>query len=422
MIELTMLKILKHRVQYNRVSKYIPKEAIDGKAAAIAKDFGRYFDEIAEGDVIDMAAFKVLFFTAYHRGLKDEDKEYYTKMLDAIAATDESEEITKNIVNSLLELKCATTIANLVDEYQAGEEIDIVDAIFSEAEQTKEAMVRTTSFEKATFDDSSIEEGLDDNAGYDWCLPMLNKVYRCIQGGDSTIIAARPGKGKTTFLCQQNWAMAQKMPKGKTIVWLNNESRRQKIMARQIQSALGKSNAELHVMKTNGTLKSSYIEAMGSASRVEIYDIHGKNHNYIEEILETYGQDGIGAIIFDMLDKVRMPMPSGMREDQRLEELYTWGRELGVQYNCPTFPTSQVSVEGAGLLYPAEHMLKDSKTGKQGACDNILMLGSSADPMIVNTRGISMPKEKGKREGQEHLLGEVLFNADIGRYIEGIPL
>jgi replicative DNA helicase len=70
------------------------------------------------------------------------------------------------------------------------------------------------------------------------------------------------------------------------------------------------------------------------------------------------------------------------------------------------------------MLFPAEHMLKDSKTGKQGACDNILMLGSSEDPCIANTRGISMAKEKIKRAGEEHLQGEVLFDADIGRYIE----
>jgi replicative DNA helicase len=63
-------------------------------------------------------------------------------------------------------------------------------------------------------------------------------------------------------------------------------------------------------------------------------------------------------------------------------------------------------------------MLKDSKTGKQGACDNILMIGSSDDPMIANSRGISMPKEKVKRAGMDHLQGEVLFNADIGRYVE----
>ena len=416
MIDLTLLRILKYREQFDKVARYIPTEAMSKKTNAIIKDIGKYF-ETTEETVIDFSSFRSLFFSAYHKNLKEDDIKFYNTLLTNMEA-DVPDAVKKNIINALLELKMATRIASDIDEYQAGEEIDIVNAVFSTSQQTKLALERTVSFDKSTFEDSSLEEGLSDDVGYDWCLPMLNKVYRKIQGGDATIVAARPGKGKTTFLCQQNAAMAKTMPKTKTIVWLNNESRRQKIMSRQIQAALGKTDKELHKMKQDGTLKDAYITEMGSASRVEIYDIHGKDHGYIEEILETYGPDGIGAIVFDMLDKVKMPMPQGTREDQRLEELYTWGRELGVFYNCPTFPTSQISVEGAGLLFPAEHMLKDSKTGKQGACDNILMLGSSEDPMILNTRGISMAKEKIKRAGEDHLQGEVLFDADIGRYIE----
>ena len=416
MIDLTLLRILKYREQFDKVARYIPTEAMSKKTNAIIKDIGKYF-ETTEETVIDFSSFRSLFFSAYHKNLKEDDIKFYNTLLTNMEA-DVPDAVKKNIINALLELKMATRIASDIDEYQAGEEIDIVNAVFSTSQQTKLALERTVSFDKSTFEDSSLEEGLSDDVGYDWCLPMLNKIYRKIQGGDATIVAARPGKGKTTFLCQQNAAMAKTMPKTKTIVWLNNESRRQKIMSRQIQSALGKTDKELHKMKQDGTLKDAYITEMGSASRVEIYDIHGKDHGYIEEILETYGPDGIGAIVFDMLDKVKMPMPQGIREDQRLEELYTWGRELGVFYNCPTFPTSQISVEGAGLLFPAEHMLKDSKTGKQGATDNILMLGSSEDPMIMTTRGISLAKEKVKRAGEDHLQGEVLFDSDRGMFIE----
>tara|TARA_R110000851_G_scaffold5915_2_gene24017 strand:+ start:1241 stop:2497 length:1257 start_codon:yes stop_codon:yes gene_type:complete len=414
--DLALLRVLKYREQYEKVARFIPKEAMSKKTNAIVKDIGKYFESTEETE-LDFPSFRSLFFTSYHKGLKEDDIKYYNQVLTQMEK-DVPEAVKKNMVNNLLELKMATQVASYIDDYQAGEEIDIVNAVFGAAQQTKDTLERTKQFTCSTFDESTLEEGLSDDTGYLYPLKMLNDSYRRIQGGDATLICGRPGKGKTTFVCQLNHSMAQDMPATKTIVWFNNESRRQKIMSRQIQSAIGKTDAELHAMMKAGTLKPAYIEAMGSESRVEIYDIHGKDHVYIEEILETYGPDGVGAVIFDMLDKVKMPMPTGMREDQRLEELYTWGRELGVFYNCPTFPTSQISVEGAGLLFPAEHMLKDSKTGKQGACDNILMLGSSDDPMIVNTRGISMPKEKVKRAGKDHLMGEVLFNADIGRYIE----
>lgn len=416
MIDLALLKVLKYRKNFDKIGRYIPKEAMGKKTNAIIQDIGKYFGANEE-ESIDFESFRSLFFTSYHKNLKDDDKAYYNKLLTQMEK-DVPEAVEKNMINNLLELKMATKVAHAIDEYMAEEEIDIVDAVFRIVTDTKESLAKTTAFECSTFDDSSIDEGLSDDVGYRWPLKMLNDTYRRIQPGDATIVAARPGKGKTTFLCQLNHSMAQNMDENKVIVWFNNESRRQKIMSRQIQSAIGKTDKELHAMMKAGTLRDAYIEAMGSPNRVAVYDVHGKSHTYLEEILESHGLDNVGAIVFDMLDKVKMPMPSGMREDQRLEELYTWGRELGVLYQCPTFPTSQVSVEGAGLLFPSEHMLKDSKTGKQGACDNILMLGSSEDPMIASTRGISMAKEKIKRAGQDHLQGEVLFDADIGRYIE----
>jgi replicative DNA helicase len=207
------------------------------------------------------------------------------------------------------------------------------------------------------------------------------------------------------------------MPENKIIVWFNNESRRQRIMARQIQSALGSTNQELQELKKAGKLREKYIEAMGSPDRVRVYDVHGKNNSFIEEVLETIGADNVGIIIFDMLDNVKFPTRKDTREDQRLEQMYQWSRELGVKYNCPVFPTSQISNEGAGLMFPQEHMLKDSKTGKQGACDGIIMIGSSDDPLLQNKRGLSMPKEKSKKEGMPDMREEIVFDADRGRYL-----
>ena len=189
-------------------------------------------------------------------------------------------------------------------------------------------------------------------------------------------------------------------------------------MSRQIQSALGVNDETLHQFHKEGTLRQKYIDIMGRADRVQIFDIHGKDTNYIEDIIAHVGAENIGAMVFDMIDKIKfLNLADGMREDQRLEAMYTWSRELGVINECPTFPSSQVSVEGAGLLHPLEHMLKDSKTGKQGACDGILMIGKSDDPMLARTRGISMPKTKQRKAGQQDLLGECLFDEDKGRYV-----
>jgi len=416
MIDLALLRIIKYKDSFDKVFRYIPRSAIDKRTKAVTDDISKYFKLNEEAEVIDFPSFRSMFFTTWHKTMAETDCEYYNKLINRMEE-DVPESIKKNIINQLLELEFATDVANVIQEYEQGEEIDIIPAIGNLYDAVRDTMERTSAFEFSGFDDSTVGDE-DDDSGLDWPLDIMNETYRKIQGGDQYIIAARPGKGKTSFLTFLNWSMAQQMPENKVIVWFNNESRRQRIMSRQIMSALNATNGELANEQRTGTLRDNYVKAMGSSDRVRVYDIHGKNNFHLEEILEGIGIDNVGAIVFDMLDNVKFPTRKDLREDQKLEQLYQWSRELAVKYNCVSLPTSQISNEGAGLMFPTENMLKDSKTGKQGACDGIIMLGSSDDPLLQNKRGLSMPKTKSKREGMPDMREEITFDADKGRFIQ----
>lgn len=408
--------MIKNREDFNKVSRYIPvAKGIDKKTKAIAMDVKAYYEENPDEHSINFEAFRSLFFTTWHRNLKDDQLDYYNKVLDRMENGEVPDSVRKNMVNSLLELEFATEVANMVEEYQAGDEIDIVTSIDSALSKLKRTTERAVDCEYIEFTEDAIIN--EETKGLKWPVECMNEVYRDILGGDQYIIAARPGKGKTSFLTHLNYSMAQDMPENKVIVWFNNESKKQRIMSRQIQSALNKTETELKELKNSGQLNAAYKEAMGSLGRVRVYDIHGKNVSFIEDIIESIGVKNIGAIIFDMLDNVKIPMYQEARDDLRLEELYKWSRELGVRCDCPMFPTSQINGDGDGLLFPSEAMLKGSTTGKQGATDGIIMIGSSDDPLLQRVRGISMPKDKCKRPGQVSLREELLFDEDRGRFI-----
>lgn len=416
-IDLALLRAIKYRDQYDKVGRFIPMSAIDKRTKAIVQDIGKYYELHEEHKKIDFQVFRSLFFTSWHKAMKDSDIEYYNKVLTSMEK-DVSEEAKKNLINQLIELEFATQMANDLNLYQTGEDIDILHEVRQKLTRVETMLERSTQFEYSDFG-AIDEESTISHVGYKWPLPVINEHYRNILPGDMYIIAARPGKGKTTFLCQLNAAMAECMANNKVIVWFNNESRRQRIMSRQIQSALRVTNQEMRLMKEQGALEDAYVKSMGRLDRVRVYDIHGKNHVYLMEILESIGIDNVGAVICDMLDNVRFPLQDGAREDQRLEQMYQWYRELGVYYSCPMFATSQISNEGAGLLFPSENMLKDSKTGKQGACDGIMMIGTSDDPLRAQYRGLSFPKEKHKLEAVEHMRVEVVFDSDRGVYVSG---
>jgi len=124
-------------------------------------------------------------------------------------------------------------------------------------------------------------------------------------------------------------------------------------------------------------------------------------------------------IIFDMLDNVEYLTRHDLRLDIKLEKLYQWARTLGVTYDCPVFATSQVSAEGDGLMYPSETFLKDSKTGKQGTGEGIIMIGCADNALTPFERGLSMPKTKTRKPGALHLREVLIFDEDRGRYRDG---
>lgn len=414
MIDRALLQVIKYRDQYNRVHRYIPKASMDKKTIVIANDIGKYFKMDEKATVIDFSAFRSLFFNSWHRGMKDEQIDFYNELL-TIVEEDVSEVIASEMIDQLVELEFATAVGNTVMQYNAGDDVSPLTEIKDLLNSAEDKLQSSVQADFLEFNEEVLDD-TDDDGGLLWHIDALNRVYRNVLGGDQYIIAGRPGTGKTTFLTHLNYGLSQQMPENKVIVWFNNESKKSRIMSRQIQSALNVTKSEANALKADGTLTAKYVEAMGSAGRVRIYDIHGKDNLYLERILKSIGLDNVGGIIFDMLDNVRFPTAKEIREDQRLEKLYQWARERGVEYNAPTFATSQISNEGAGLMFPPTSALKDSKTGKQGACDGIIMIGSSEDPTLEHFRGISMPKTKSKREGQESLREEIYFDEDRGRF------
>jgi replicative DNA helicase len=127
-----------------------------------------------------------------------------------------------------------------------------------------------------------------------------------------------------------------------------------------------------------------------------------------------------GLVIFDMIDNISfVGSKKDARTDQVLESMYQWARTLGVKYDFPVIACSQVSAEAElqseTQCYPAQHMLKDSKTGKQGAADLMIMIGKSADPACANKRYISTPKNK-LAKGLVYLRNEMNFDGARARY------
>lgn len=392
MMDLSLLRMLKHKDDFYKVRGRIPDTAIDAQTRAILDDYGKYFEKFPEHSKVELEVFLPLF-RGWHTGLKDDKRQVFETILTN-AQSDVAADTRSEIMRTLLELRLATTIANVLAKFDEGE-LDNLYGRFNMAidEFKADVGIRDIKFIDTDIDDLLHEE-MDMN-GVQFRLQCLNESMRPLRGGDFGIIAGRPDRGKTTFISSEVTYFAPQLPEDRNVLWLNNEGPGSRIVPRLYQSAIGATRTQLLQLSEKRVLKAAYRKFVGRLDRIRVVDIHNMDNFSVEQIIE---QNKAGVVIYDMIDNIR-GFGDAARTDLGLEKMYQWGRLMAVKHNHIGLATSQISADGDGLQYPTMSMLKDSKTGKQGACDFIIMIGASNDPGYNSMRWIGVPKNKLRRDG-----------------------
>lgn len=415
MLDIKLLQVMKYRKDYEILSRTVPMSSVDPKTKALLEDFGKYFSKF-DHDKIDFQLF-IPRFRQWHPSLTEEQFASYKGILAQL--DQEPDDSTRaGLLSDLYELSLGTEIANLAAKYDAGDlKLPLADTLSAALDAYK----MNLGLQAIPWDEKTIEELLAEDIndeGIKWRLDSINRCMRPLRPGDFGIIAGRPDKGKTSFLSSELTFMADQLPEDRNVVWLNNEGMSGRVKKRLYQSALGLTIAQLVEKVNNGDdIAQEYADVVGRTDKIRVSNIHGFHVGQVEAILE---QSNPGIVVFDMIDNIK-GFGSEARTDLALEEMYKWARERCVKYSCIGLAASQISVEGDGEMFPTMSMLKDSKTGKQGACDFQLMIGASNAENLQHCRYISIPKNKLRREdspGDPRC--EVTFKPTIARY-EDLP-
>ena len=420
MLDIVLMRVMRVRDTYLKTYRAVPSKGLDQKTNTILKSFGRYFAEFTEHEAIQIPTFKSVFFNFYETKLDDTERALYTRIIDGLNV-DVDEETRATMIDRLNEVDYTMQAIQLLQDYDDGKDLDIIHSLGELTDKIKLQRERRVKIPWVNDDinDLLVEDEMD--GGLRWRLDCLNESMRPLRGGDFGVIAGRPDTGKTTFLTGELTFMAPQFDEvypdeARYIIWFNNEGPGKRIVTRGYQSALGVSTPDLVGYKKDGTIVQRYIDAMGAIDRLRIIDVHDMWSHDILDILE---QMKPGLIVFDMIDNIKFngDLGGSARTDQVLEAQYQWARLLGVKYDCPVLATSQISNEGDGELFPTLGMLKDSKTGKQGASDFQLMIGKNNAPNMEDVRGIGLVKNKLHKFGSKKDPRAVVnFNGQIGRY------
>lgn len=423
-LDLATLRLVKTRQHFDRYAKAIPPNVLSMETGGILKQMGAYFKDTG-AEVI-----KVDEFFAYVRSKFPKwDEKQAAAQLDLIRPldTDNPEGYNEKVLQNLLAADLANKSLALAERWKDGAEIDLGEAFRAALEAYEEAMIRKIKTPRVRLDFAAMLEQEKNDTGLHWRTELIDRYLKPLRGGDFGILAARPDRGKTTSVAGEITYMAPQLltlypieEHGlRPILWLNNEGPGERINQRIVQSACDLSIPEMVAMGQL-ELQRRYEQAVGHPDIIQVYDIHGFATHEVEELFRKINP---GLVVYDMIDNINFggtTLHEGSRTDQILEAMYQWARMMAVKYGFPALATSQISDPGEGQRYPAQNMLKDSRTGKQGACDFILTLGF--DPAYPSMRYIGTTKQKTKRHGTKPVLeGEVWFDGDKGRLRE-VPI
>jgi replicative DNA helicase len=415
-LDTTLLRVMKTRRDYYSLIDLIPEGTLDPNAKVILQNFGMYFEKFPSHDTIVMKEFGPRF-KAWNPKLKQDEFLVFIRILGNIVS-DADVDQRENIVQELSEYTFMQTMANLTEQFQNGELPDSVSAVTAAFDKYR---TRRGIKAKASWIDTSIGELLLDefnDAGLGWRLQCLRQSMRGLRPGDFGIVAARPDQGKTSFFASEGTFLTEQLPPDRNMLWLNNEGPGRRIIPRLYQAALGLGMDQMKELQQQGLLEKAYIDKMGRRDRIRVVDIHDMTNGQVETIIED---NNPGLIVYDMIDNIR-GFGSEARTDLALEAMYQWARERSVKYDCAGLAASQISVEGDNMMFPGMSALKDSKTGKQGACDFQIMIGSVNDENLRGSRFIGVPKNKLRRPGfPSDPRKEVTFDGNRSLYLD-IPI
>lgn len=244
---------------------------------------------------------------------------------------------------------------------------------------------------------SSLDEAQGDeivDAGFDILLPVLtneNKIKmhpaslnERIDGGlvkgDAVVVAGRPETGKSAFVITNLAGMAYN---GHRVLYAGNEDAAERIITRTLSCLTGRTK-EVMLKDPEGTIQ--VARQRGYSNIVFAHPVLTFSH--LRNLVRKHKPD---VVVLDQIRNFRV------RADNRvgqLERSAIEARNVASELDCAIISVTQVGESGEGKLHLNMGDIDGSKTGIQGACDILLLIGNDTNFDQNKARMVNLAKNK----------------------------
>ena len=286
-------------------------------------------------------------------------------ILDDIEHEDDvPDDMAHDILTSMHVKEHFRKIANAAVQGANGEETNFTE-IRQLLDNVNENDITTPSFEELKFDLKALLSETSNAGMFPFRLSHFrDRVYGAGRG-NFIILFARPEAGKTSYAAYET---AGYLREGLKVAYFGNEEPINRIYLRTVCSMLEKSTDDI---RGNPDQCSADFEQY--KDNLHMFDCVGMDIADVDAWAAKHKPD---IIFLDQLDKFYIKGQFS-RGDERLGELYNYGREIAKRNKCLVWAISQCSADGEGLNSIDYSMLAGSKTAKAGEADLIIGIGKN---------------------------------------------
>lgn len=417
MLESQVLKLLLVPANYRRFRRFVPQDALSRPGRDILRAVEQAHG-LSEGSTAALTEESVKIAGLNASPHWEDDKrvaftESTARMLGAdVGAAPEQ------LLRTWVQREYAAKLAAASDEYMENPDKLKTEYVVQVADTY--AALRTDLQAFATPEEGELDASFEDvlaslnvNSTVRWRLNCLNEAVGAPYPGFFGIFGGRPESGKTTLMVSELAHLLPQFPDGSMACIFNNESHRQVLRLRWMQSVIGKPGK--WIKEDPARADKEYRRIMGDR-KVLIKDVHGKSIDFVHEYLELYA-DKLSLIMFDQATKLEgFDKRAGNSAERQLliaGQLRAWA----TQY-APIITTAWASGDAEGVDYIELSQIYGSKTGIPGEADVVVNLGHTHLPEDEGIRYINIPKNKSLScpdETLRHSKHHVLMNGATAR-------
>ncbi|MBW2645198.1 MAG: hypothetical protein JRE23_03280 [Deltaproteobacteria bacterium] len=336
------------------------------------------------------------------------DTTYVDAIIDSAMKQEIGPEITKNLIETVIERHMATKIQSITSPIVSNQISGTLSGIDDVMLEYRDLVAMADRPDQLQDCDMSFQDAMEFRAadsGIKWPLKILNK---CIGGVAPSLglVIARPDVGKTSFIlnCLAYFAHQFKGTDHQ-VLYCGNEEGIIGLKARAGVSLLG---VETEWAEANTQAFGQQVSSKGG----DCIRFHGgvKSVRDVEVLVKRYSPV---VVVADQIAKFKVP-GNKVEGPAGLAIIYQWFRDKAQQHNTMFMGVAQADLNASNKQWITMDNINASKTDVPGELDWGIGIGSVDEPGLESARFINVFKNKLKygRKGRD----QVLFNPEQCRY------